>query len=250
MSRISEQSLLDRVLTDNIDELPTGVLCSGLQYSDQNQLINKIRTALLAKGHQDLYVFASEDNRSIAIDQVRVLVDRLSRVAVSGCHWVIISGVDYMHVSAANALLKILEEPPGKTHFILFSASENRVLNTIRSRVQKLYINRAGVSLSSQREELISKLVSIMHSENIFCSVHAEIEDGHDAISALMELINRMIVSGSHDKLLWKYYDELLSVYRLNAQRSCMNHSMLLDRVALILQYCANHQSCRAYQAA
>jgi DNA polymerase-3 subunit delta' len=43
-----------------------------------------------------------------------------------------------MHPSAANAVLKILEEPPGKTHFLLVSHHPDRLLATIRSRCFRL----------------------------------------------------------------------------------------------------------------
>ena len=43
-----------------------------------------------------------------------------------------------MTISAANALLKILEEPPEKTLFFLLSSQPGRLLPTIRSRCQQL----------------------------------------------------------------------------------------------------------------
>lgn len=47
-----------------------------------------------------------------------------------------------MHASAANKLLKILEEPPDKTLFILVSENEEALLRTIYSRTQLIKINR------------------------------------------------------------------------------------------------------------
>ncbi len=41
-----------------------------------------------------------------------------------------------MHVACSNKLLKMIEEPPGKTLFILITENEEGVINTIRSRAQ------------------------------------------------------------------------------------------------------------------
>ena len=44
------------------------------------------------------------------------------------------TGADELTVSAANALLKTLEEPPPRTFFILITSRPSRLLDTIRSR--------------------------------------------------------------------------------------------------------------------
>lgn len=53
----------------------------------------------------------------------------------------IVDSVDDMNLSAANALLKILEEPPAKSVFLLISHSPGRLLPTIRSRCRKLILS-------------------------------------------------------------------------------------------------------------
>jgi len=52
------------------------------------------------------------------------------------CKIVIIWSADKMNESASNKLLKILEEPPEKTHFFLLSAHPEKMLQTILSRTQ------------------------------------------------------------------------------------------------------------------
>ncbi len=47
---------------------------------------------------------------------------------------IIVRRADELNVNAANALLKTLEEPPAKTHFLLLTSRPNRLLDTIRSR--------------------------------------------------------------------------------------------------------------------
>lgn len=60
--------------------------------------------------------------------------------AIPGWRVVIIDAVDEMNRTAANALLKILEEPPAKTVFFLIAHSLGQVLPTIRSRCCKLQL--------------------------------------------------------------------------------------------------------------
>jgi DNA polymerase-3 subunit delta' len=60
--------------------------------------------------------------------------------AIPGWRVIIIDAVDEMNRNAANALLKILEEPPAKTVFFLITHSLGQVLPTIRSRCCKLQL--------------------------------------------------------------------------------------------------------------
>ena len=44
-----------------------------------------------------------------------------------------------MNISAANKLLKLIEEPPEKTVFLLIAENEEHIIQTIRSRCQILH---------------------------------------------------------------------------------------------------------------
>jgi DNA polymerase III subunit delta' len=82
---------------------------------------------------------AGELKRSIGVDQIRSLQTRLTtRPGLSDKRAIIIDCADDFERSAANALLKSLEEPPAGTFFFLISHSSDRLLPTIRSRCQIL----------------------------------------------------------------------------------------------------------------
>lgn len=72
---------------------------------------------------------------TIPIDEVRRLRGFLARTAEAGA-WrvVIVDSADELNVNAANALLKLLEEPPRDTLFLLVTRQAGRLLPTIRSR--------------------------------------------------------------------------------------------------------------------
>ena len=73
--------------------------------------------------------------RGIKVDQVREIQRRLTtRPTMGSMRVVIIDPADDMEVSASNALLKSLEEPPQGTYFLLVAHSPARLLPTIRSR--------------------------------------------------------------------------------------------------------------------
>lgn len=77
--------------------------------------------------------------RNISVEQVRALGELFS-VTPSMSDWrvVVIDAADDLEASAANALLKMLEEPPAKCVFLLVSHVPGRLLPTIRSRCRKL----------------------------------------------------------------------------------------------------------------
>ena len=78
--------------------------------------------------------------RSTSIDQVRTLV--LAHAAVppheGRAKVFVVRRAEELSTAAANALLKTLEEPIARTHFILLSAQPDALLPTIRSRTQRV----------------------------------------------------------------------------------------------------------------
>ncbi|NCP13220.1 MAG: DNA polymerase III subunit delta' [Sphingomonadales bacterium] len=80
-----------------------------------------------------------ERARSIRIKQIRAMQRRLiTRPTLGSRRAIIIDPADDMEKSAANALLKSLEEPPVGTFFLLVTHRPARLLPTIRSRCRTL----------------------------------------------------------------------------------------------------------------
>jgi len=76
----------------------------------------------------------------LGVEQVRrVILERVGFAPHEGRALVfIVRDADELTSQAANSLLKTLEEPPARTHFVLLSSRPNRLLDTIRSRAQPL----------------------------------------------------------------------------------------------------------------
>jgi len=79
------------------------------------------------------------EGRQITIEQIRALQEGLSLVE-TGRRVVTIVPADAMNRFTANALLKVLEEPPAGVSFLLVTDSPSALLPTVRSRCQVWWI--------------------------------------------------------------------------------------------------------------
>jgi DNA polymerase-3 subunit delta' len=71
----------------------------------------------------------------------RKMIQTLSLMSFEGGYKImLIWAPEYLHPSAANALLKIIEEPPAKTLFLLVTSQADQLLTTILSRTQKILV--------------------------------------------------------------------------------------------------------------
>lgn len=101
-------------------------------------------------GHSDLMVLSRETGERgdaprtvIGVDEVRAAGRFLSLTAgESSWRVVVVDSADELNTNAANALLKILEEPPSKTLILLVSHVPGRLLATVRSRCCRLALGR------------------------------------------------------------------------------------------------------------
>ena len=81
----------------------------------------------------------------IVVDDVRAIAGFLRLTpAEGGWRVVIVDGAEELNRNAANALLKLLEEPPGRALLLLVSAAPGRMLPTIRSRCRQLRLPPLG----------------------------------------------------------------------------------------------------------
>jgi DNA polymerase III delta prime subunit len=80
---------------------------------------------------------------SIGVERIRELYTQ-TRTRQNGTYFVVIDEADTMNHTAQNALLKLLEEPNESVNFILTSHSPDRLLPTIRSRVQSFTVPRVS----------------------------------------------------------------------------------------------------------
>ncbi len=90
----------------------------------------------------DWYKQLGVDNKQgqIGVDEAHEIVKSLSLKSYEGGHKVMLIWMaEKMNIACANKLLKLIEEPPNKTVFILIAEDEEQIISTIRSRCQTIY---------------------------------------------------------------------------------------------------------------
>jgi DNA polymerase-3 subunit delta' len=127
---------------------------SGLAIDPGNAVFHRVASG----GHADLLtVERAYDPRrrrlrgEIVVEDTREIAGffRLT-AAEEGWRIVVVDGADEMNRNAANALLKILEEPPQRALLLLVSHSPGRLLPTIRSRCRRFPLTPLGLPVVTQ----------------------------------------------------------------------------------------------------
>ena len=114
----------------------------------KNQGCNKCNDCITAKSgsHPDVEIMRSE-GLSIKIDEIRELLTRTSwSPAMGGWRVVVMEDADRLTESAANALLKAIEEPGLRTVWLLCAPTLHDILPTIRSRCRHIQLHTPGNS--------------------------------------------------------------------------------------------------------
>ena len=107
---------------------------------------NKHSRLIESRGHPDLFVIEidkeSKKNK-IDVNQARECIDFFNyTTAVCNYKICIIDSLDDMNLNSANAILKVLEEPPDNSLFLIISQSPKSIIPTIRSRCLELKFER------------------------------------------------------------------------------------------------------------
>ena len=97
------------------------------------------------------------DGKVISVYTVRAMIEKMQMSSMSG-DWrvVLIDSVDQLNTAASNAILKLLEEPPAKTLFLLVVHQLANVLPTVRSRAR---VEKMRPLTISQLRELCVKFL-------------------------------------------------------------------------------------------
>ena len=111
---------------------------SNLFLEDWRTFINKHPYGSLFNWLQHIGVENKQGN--IGVDEAEAVVKKLQLKSYEGGFKVMIIWMaEKMNIAAANKLLKLIEEPPNKTVFILITENEEQIINTIKSRCQALH---------------------------------------------------------------------------------------------------------------
>lgn len=128
------------------------VFCQAVKTQQSDSACGQCKECHLfsAGTHPDLLTVHLEINektkvkaKQIKVDQIRHLIDFVGKTSQrEGMKVIIIEPAETMNLSAANALLKSLEEPTAQTIIFLVTHATHRLLPTIRSRCQTITIDK------------------------------------------------------------------------------------------------------------
>lgn len=119
----------------------------------------------------------------IGVDEAENIVKSLQLKSFEGGFKVMVIWMaEKMNIAASNKLLKLIEEPPEKTVFILVTESEEQIISTIKSRCQAIYF--PGLS----EEEIAQSLIENENlSENEALKLAQQSEGNYNKAIQLLE---------------------------------------------------------------
>ena len=168
------------------------------------------------------------DGKVISVYTVRAMIEKMQMSSMSG-DWrvVLIDSVDQLNTAASNAILKLLEEPPAKTLFLLVVHQLANVLRTVRSRSR---VEKMRPLTISQLRDLCVKFIpdedisteTLKLANGSFGKIAALKQSGGDEIYAeLIDLLkNTRSTSG-----------DIMTVAKKIAADAAL-HGILLDAIA------------------
>ncbi|MCL1892100.1 MAG: AAA family ATPase [Alphaproteobacteria bacterium] len=171
---------------------------------------------------------AKTDGKVISVYTVRAMIEKMQLSSMSG-GWrvVLIDSVDELNTAASNAILKLLEEPPANTLFLLVVHQLSNVLPTIRSRSRIEKMMPLGISELRELcamflpEEEISTATLRLASGSFGKIANLKTTGGDDIYSELLELLENPRANSADTMRLAK---------KIAAEPAL--HGILLDAIA------------------
>ncbi len=152
----------------------------------------KCESCIAVNAGEDIDVIEIDGASNNGVEEVRKLRENaIYRPARARFKIYIIDEVHMLSTSAFNALLKILEEPPGHVKFIFATTEPNKVIPTIQSRCQRFDFNNISPADIATQLKFVLKQESIKFEEDLVLPL-AKMANGsmRDALSLLDRLIS------------------------------------------------------------
>lgn len=165
------------------------------------------------------------------------LVRKLSlKSSQGGCKVSIIWLPERMNIECANKLLKLIEEPPQGTVFIMVSEEPDKLLETIRSRTQRIDIKRISTESISRQlkeryglgEELANRMARLANGSWLKAVRELEKDsENTEFLADYQQLMRLAYMRNIHDLKPWS---ERISGYGREKQKRFMDYFIRLTR--------------------
>lgn len=201
---------------------PKGSGKKDLAYEIAARLLNDhyhadMKTQLMTNGHINL-MFIEPSGQNIKKEQIAQLQTEFSKTSLTdGSRIYMIDEVDKLSTSAANGLLKFLEEPLSKkTIGFLLTDNPDQVINTIISRSQVIYLKPRSekeleeILLEEGYDPFISSFLPYLNKDMVVAKKMAEDPN----VLAMLSLIKVFHETLLKDESLWFMADERFDLIR------------------------------------
>lgn len=212
-----------------------------------DDFIDKWRTSVIENPYLDLnqwYDTIGIENKQglISIFESKAIIRKLNLKSFESDYKImIIWHPEKMNAPAANKLLKLIEEPPAKTIFILVSDSTDQILPNVLSRSQTVKIPKIGdnelVTYIKKKHELSDKKIDeiINLSNGSYLKALEIINNSEEYEYNLEKFIQLMrLCYGKKMLEILKWIDDMVSTGR-ESQKSFLAYSLALIRKNLLL---------------
>ena len=152
----------------------------------------------------DVILLAPEDKKIITIEQVKGVLSRLSMRQVEDM-FVVICPAEELGEEAANALLKSLEEPRDKVHFVLVTSAVSGLMPTILSRSVIYFLKSGGVDFdkisADEKTKTLAKRLIAARATDLPALAEEIVPKGKDGVRAAVLAVLAVAI-----EMLYKSY--------------------------------------------
>ncbi len=198
------------IYLDQIEKFPNKILLNGPKGIGKKLLVNHLLNYLYSKNNEQFYdlknneykindslsllisnnshpnifkIQKKKDKKIIDIDQIREMIQFTNQTSFNNERkFIIIEDINLLGINSANALLKSIEEPNNKTHYILINNSQFKILDTIKSRCLEF-------KLSLNNSEVI-EIVNYNFNSNKYNDINLDFVNNYNSPSFLILLVN------------------------------------------------------------
>ena len=212
-------------------------------------VVKDFREVFLQDNYLTLHQWFNEisaDNKQpiIPVEEANAILKTLSYTSYEGSYKTMIIWLpEKMNTEAANKLLKVLEEPPDQTIFVLVSNSPDQLLPTILSRVQQIpfyALSDSEIETALQQQFKINPELAkqtALLANGSYSDAMALLTHNEESVSLLTNFQNFMRLALKFDcsKVL-QWIDEMSSVGR-EKQKQFFQYGLEVFRDALMYNY-------------
>ncbi len=194
-----------------VNRLAAAILCqewNSQELSGCNQCTEC--KMLKSNNHPDFVRINCSEKTEASAENIRSLLGRLALKSYrGGARVVVFSSTEELGISAANILLKSLEEPSANTYFILLTKNASRLLPTVLSRCQRWFVPAPEQEYAADKDrwglaDKVQRMLSGDSESQIFLAtiIHKEKEEAPVIKQLIRALFRKELIKNNENDAL------------------------------------------------